>query len=317
MLAKARSLIENAVDEAFRAFNFNQFSPGDAEVRQIEEAVQQYPFGEGRRVVLVRDLNGFPASEQEAIADLAQRTAQLTDGATTLALLAPGLDRRRKPYKKLVDLDNQPSGQVVRFEAPKPWEIDRWVAERARERGIRLERGTAQALVDLVGEDLRALDGEMTKLELYLGAGAPVDVETVEKVVGRRRGESPWDLPRALISGEGDRAQRLAARLLESGESAVFLLSVVTRYLLELFQIRLLLDEGAVRGKIIEEVGIKSFTADAAIEAARNIPGAGFPKMLEALKECDIALKSRSKQDGILIQQVLGRIARESSAEHG
>ncbi len=317
MRAKVRSLVEKAVDEEFRAFNFNQFSPGDASPLQIEETILQYPLGGGHRVVLVRDLNSFSASEQEAIADLAHRMAQETDGATTLALLAPGLDRRKRPYRMLADLDSQPSGQVVQFEAPKPWEIDKWVADRAAERGIRLESGTAQALVDLVGDNLMVLDGELTKLELYLGAGAPVDVETVERVVGRRRGESPWDLPRTLIGGKEAEAQRLATRLLESGEGPVFLLSVLTRYVLEIYQIRLLLDEGASRGNIVKEVGIKSFAADSAIETARRISPDAFPGMLEALKECDIALKSRTKQDEVLIQQVVGRLAREAAPASG
>lgn len=315
--AKAHSLVENAVEEAYRAFNFNQFAPGDASPREIEETAQEYPMGESRRVVLVRDLNGFPLEEQEAIAELGHRMAQVTDSTTTLALLASGLDRRRRPYKRLVALDSQPSGQVVRFEAPKPWKLDKWVAERAAERGIRLEKGAAQALVDLVGDSLRMLDGELTKLELYLGAGTPVDVEAVEKVVGRRRGESPWDLPRKLLSGDGAGAQRLAARLLEVGEDPVFLLSVLTRYVLEIYQVSLLLQEGASRGNIIREVGIKPFAADKAIAAARGISPTAFPQMLQALKECDKFLKSRTKQKKVLIQQVIGRLALTAASHSG
>lgn len=317
MLAKARSLVENAVQEAYRDFNLNKFSPGDVSVQQIEEAVLQYPLGEGRRVVMVRNMGGFAPADQEAIAELAERTARVTDGATTLALLAPGLDRRRKPYKILAGLNDQPSGQVLIFEAPKPWQIDGWIADRAAERGIRLEKGAAEALVEIAGEDLRVLDGELTKLELFLGTGSPVEVEAVEKVVGRRRGESPWNLPRTLFSGDGASAQKLASRLLESGHSAVFLLSVLTRHTLEVYQIRLMLDEGAGRANIIKEVGIKPFAADSAIDAARRISPDAFPVIIETLKECDIALKSRSKQDGIVIQKAIGSIVLQTGIQRG
>jgi len=317
MLAKARSLVENAVEEAYRDFNFNQFSPGDVSVQQIEEAVLQYPLGEGRRVVMVKNVGGFVPADQESIAELAEQTAHITDGATTLALLAPGLDKRKKPYRKLSGLNNLPSGQVLMFEAPKPWKMDGWVTDRAAERGIRLEKGTAEALVEIAGEDLRVLDGELTKLELFLGTGSPVDVEAVEKVVGRRRGESPWDLPRTLFSGNGASAQKLASRLLESGERSVFLLSVLTRHVLEIYQIRLMLDDGAGRADIIKKVGIKSFAADSAIDAARRISPDAFPVMIETLKECDIALKSRSNQDNIVIQKAIGTIVLQTGIQRG
>lgn len=308
MQERVRSLVETAVEADYRDFNFEQFSPGDADPVQIEECALSLPLGEGRRVVMVRDLGGFEPLEQEAIVEMAINLAQVEDGLTTLAILAPGLDRRKRPYRRLKELKQQPSGDYLEFEAPAPWKLDGWVAERAAERGIRIEREAAQLLVELVGGGLRMLDGELTKLELYLGTGAPVDSEAVEAVVGRRRGESPWDLPRRLFEGDGKGAERLAARLLEAGEDPVFLVSVITRYVLEAYQINLLLAQGATRGNIIREVGINKYYADRIIESAGRIPVDAFGDMLEELKECDSSLKSRSRQKEILLQHLIGRL---------
>lgn len=318
MQAKAKSLIENAVTDEYRVFNLDQFSPGDASPMKIEEAALAYPLGEGRRIVLVRDLNGFSAEEQEAIVEMANRFAQLTDSTTTLALLAPGLNRKKRIYRRLLDLDKQPSGQIVTFEAPPQSRIDSWVTDRATERGIQIASEAAQLLVDLVGDDLRVLDGELTKLELYLGTGAPVNEEVVEAVVGRRRGEAPWDLPRRLFEGDRGGAERIVTRLLTSGEDSVFILNVITRYVLEANQISLMLTEGASRGNIIQEVGLRDFAADRAITTAGKIPPEAFPRMLKALKECDRGLKSRSgKQNEILIHQLIGRLVVESDMDTG
>lgn len=309
MQERIRSLVDNAVEAEFRPFNFEQFSPGDADPVQIEESAMSLPLGEGRRVILVRDLGGFAPEEQEALTEMAINMAQVEDGLTTLAILAPGLDRRKRPYRRLLDLKKQPSGDYLEFEAPAAWQLDKWVAERAAERGIRIDGEAAQLLVDLVGDSLRTLDGELTKLELYLGTGAPVDAPAVEAVVGRRRGESPWDLPRMLFEGDGKGAERLATRLLDAGEEPVFLVSVITRYVLEAYQINLLLAHGASRGNIIREVGINKYYADRVIEAAQRIPVDAFGAILEDLKECDSSLKSRSRQKEILIQQLIGRMA--------
>jgi DNA polymerase-3 subunit delta len=310
----ADQLAGEAVPDEFRAFNLQRLGPGDATPAEIEGAVRAYPFGEGRRVVIVRNLGGFDPEHQEEIARIAAQLAGDEGGASTLIVLGPGLDRRRRPFKVLSALDSQPSGKHIMLEAPRAWKTDGWVEERAKERGILLDRGAARALVDLVGVDLLVLDGELTKLEIYVGESTAVDIDAVEAVVGRRRGESPWDMARLLVSGDGSAAQRLAVRLLSAGESPVFLLNVLTRQVLEAYQIRLLLEQGANRDTIISETGIKPFAAKDAIAAARRLSLDDFPRMLRALKQGDRALKSRGGQSEGLLQQVIGEIAIRTAA---
>ncbi|MFO7767729.1 MAG: DNA polymerase III subunit delta [bacterium] len=309
MRDRAASLIEKAVDASHRAFNFDQYAPGDASPAEIEEAARSYPLGSGRRLVMVRDLAGYPSDEQELIAELALQLAGEGEHPVVFAVLAPGLDRRRIPYRRLKEVDERPAGKILEFEAPKPWETEKWVRARASERGIPLGRGAAAALVDLAGEGLLVLDGELTKLGLYAGEGETVTAEDVETVVGRRRGETPWDLPRKLLAGEGEEAQRITGRLLGAGESPHFLLQVLTRQVLETYQVRLLLDQGARKNRVIQEVGIKPFAADGAISTARGLPAAAFGPMLESLKSCDLGLKSKTGQAESLFQQVVGRLA--------
>ena len=272
-----------------------------------------YPFGGGKRAIVVRDLSAFHPDYQEAIAQVAERLASDEDAASILIVVAPGLDRRKRPYRILDGLERLPAGAVLHFEAPKPWKMDGWVSTRAREREIRLRPGAARALVDLVGDDLMVLEGELTKLELFAGRGKDVDVAAVEAVVGRRRGETPWDLPRLLLAGQGGEAERLAARLLSSGEKAVFLLNVMTRQVIESYRVRLLLDAGADRDTIIREVGIKQFAADDALRTARQVQADRFPRMLEILKGYDLKLKSVSGQNQALFQGLLGEIAHEAN----
>jgi len=312
--AKVVSLIDMAVPEGLAAFNIDQHSPGESTSIQIEDSVLSPPMGDGRRVVIVRELASFPESEQEAIAELALRQAGFTDSTTTLALMAAGLDRRKRTFRTLKKLKGSADGQVVEFGAPKPYQIDEWVLKRAAERGIRIERDAAGALVDLIGGNLRTLDGELTKLELYLGTGAPINVTAVEESVGRRRGESAWDLPRKVMTGESGGAQMLAGRLLEQGESPVFLVSVMTQVVLDAWRIRVYLDRGESRGRIIEEVGLNKYYADANIAAAARVPEGSFPGMIEALKECDRALKSSAAGKETLIEGLLGKLTVLSDA---
>ncbi len=312
--AKVRSLIETAVPDELIAFNLDQHSPGESSPIQIEESVLSPPMGDGRRIVIVRELKGFSDPEQEEIVEMAIRQAGSVDAMTTLALVASGLDRRKRPFKTIKKLADSANGQIVEFNAPKRWNMDKWVSKRAAERGIRIEREAAALLVDLIGEDLRALDGELTKLELFLGTGAPVGVSAVEEVVGRRRGESVWDLPRKLLEGDAAGAQVLAERLLGDGENPVHLVSITAQVVLDAWRIRIHLGRGSSRGNIIEEVGLNRYFADANIAAAERVPEGAYPRMIETLKTCDLALKSSAARKETLIQGMIARLAVLSEA---
>ena len=304
----AEELAGEAVEEEFRSFNLQRFGPGDAEPAQIEDAARAYPFGGGRRVVVIRDLGSFHPDHQEALSELAARFAEDTEGASTLIVIAPGLDRRRRAFKTLNALGDRPAGEARLYEAPRAWKVDEWIRDRAREREIPLARGAAEALADLVGGDLLQLDGELTKLELFAGTGSRIEIETVEKVVGRRRDETPWEIPRMLLAGDGAGAQRLVGRLLAAGERPEQLLNVLTRQVLESYRTRLLLDDGAGQDAIMRELGLKQWQAKRAISSARNIAAERYPAMLDALKECDRGMKTRSGQKAELLQQAIGSL---------
>ena len=309
MHERVQRMIERVVSPELRDFNYHAFSPGDASPARIEEAIRSTPMGTGHRLVVVRNLEGFPSVDQEAMAELAVRLAGGSqEPVTVFGLLAPGLDRRRRPYKLLSRLDDHPNGEIIRYDAPKTSQLDGWVSGRARERGIRLQPGASQAMVDLVGDDLALLEAELTKAELYAGPGEPVDVEAIEACVGRRRGESPWDLPRLFLSGQQERAQQVMARLLKAGERPHFLLNVLSRQVLELYQVALMMQQGMGREQIVGEVGIKPWVADATLSLAGRINPEAYPVMLEALKECDRRLKSRTRQDETLLQWVCGHL---------
>jgi DNA polymerase-3 subunit delta len=320
-LVRIREAVEDRisrhVDGAFRAFNVQQFGPGDVSPAAIADAVAAFPFGSGRRVVVVRELAGFPEPHQEELARLAERLAGTSGGASTLIVAAPGLDRRKRPWKILSALGDLREGESVVFDSPKPWKVDDWVAERAMERGIRLGRGAAQALVDLIGDDLLLLDGELTKLHLFVGSDRAISEADVEAVSGRSRGETPWELPRLLLAGDASGSQRLLERLLAGGESPFFLVQVLTRGILEVWRARLLLDEGRSPQETARTLGMKEYAARRTLPLARRHPDEALGAMIAALKHCDRELKRRSGQAAELIQEAVGRIALIASASPG
>ena len=57
---------------------------------------------------------------------------------------------RGKGPKQLCKAVEGAGGEVREYAAPKPWEVPKWTAGRARELGLRMESDTAKQLVALV-----------------------------------------------------------------------------------------------------------------------------------------------------------------------
>lgn len=110
----------------------------------------------GGRLVLVNDAGEMLRAALEAFAAYAERPAP----GALLVLVAHGLDGRLKGAKQLRE-----AAEVIPCEPPRPWEVARWVRERARDAyGLQSGDAAAGALRRLVGEDLGLLDAALGRL---------------------------------------------------------------------------------------------------------------------------------------------------------
>jgi DNA polymerase III delta subunit len=112
-------------------------------------------------------------------------------------------------------------GEVRGFPAPTAGGMARWIEDRANERGMRLDRGAAQALAERVGAFVREGDvdrrrqgqlavQELDKLALYRPEG-PVTADDVGALVAEAVPASAW----ALLDALAFRRTRDTAELLE------------------------------------------------------------------------------------------------------
>src|SRR5262245_23944914 len=190
---------------------------------------------EGRRLVLVRGLADLAAKAADRLRDALAEARQAPGGwpaeGTTVLLVAAGADRRAAGLRVL------PEGDQVEVRAPAGRAVIGWVRERARGAGLDLAPDAAQALVDLVGEDLARLVAELEKAALYGGRDRRVSEEVVRALAGETRTRQYWELTQALEEARRPDALRLASQLLASGDEPLILLAWVVGYLRDLWRV--------------------------------------------------------------------------------
>jgi len=128
-------------------------------------------FGEGRRLVLVSEVERWKADDVRAVADYLKAPAP----DTVLALVGDGV-RKDSPLAKAC----AKSGQVLLFEVQKR-DLVRWLGEQLARRNAKADPEALRALIATAGDDPAALAAEADKLALWAD-GAQIDVSIVEQL---------------------------------------------------------------------------------------------------------------------------------------
>src|SRR5436305_5339125 len=127
---------------------------------EVAAALAAMTFATGTRYVLADGVDAWKAGDLEPLEnDLAAMPPD-----TVLVLIGRG-----KVPARLVKAVEKAGGEHREYGAPKPWELPKWVRERAQEEGLELDSEASKALVALVGQSQQRLARELERLafEVY------------------------------------------------------------------------------------------------------------------------------------------------------
>lgn len=190
----------------------------------------------------MRGVGDLPAKSVErlrtAVAAARSRPGGWPTDGTTVVFVAVTADRKAAGLRLLPEADQ------VEVKSPTGRAVLGWLRERARAAGLDLAPEAAQALVDLVGEDLGRLASELGKAALYLGSERRVSEEVVRALAGETRVRQYWELTRALEGADRAAALLVLDRLLAAGEPPLLLLAWVEGYLHSLWRVLAVTAEG-------------------------------------------------------------------------
>jgi DNA polymerase-3 subunit delta len=218
-------VIDGAVDNADQAAS---------RIRSTIEALQTLPFLGGSKLVWLKNANflgdtaiGRTASVQSALEKLSDLINTDLGSDIVFLISAIDVDKRRSFYRSLVKraelevfdrLDSSRSG----------WEegATEIVRSRAQKRKLQFDDGALDLFVLLTGGDMRQIDNELDKIDIFLGKDRAVHVDLVRELVPLSRAGVIFELSNALATRDLELALTLVRRLLDQGESAIGILLV-------------------------------------------------------------------------------------------
>jgi DNA polymerase-3 subunit delta len=173
----------------------------NVELAEVLDELRTFPMLSPRRVVIVCDADPFVTKYREGL----ERYCDEPCDTATLVLLLKTFPANTRLHKAVARI-----GRVHKCDPPKGMALANWISEHARrEYDKTVDRAAAALLRDLVGDDLQAIDAELSKLAVYAGDAQQIRAEDVEQLVGLRRQEKVFGIADALAQRDVRKALHL------------------------------------------------------------------------------------------------------------
>ena len=255
---------------------------------QVAATLAELTFDTGTRFLLVDDAGAWKAGQLEP---LEQALAQPVPD-TVLVLVVRG-----KPLKGLTKIVEGAGGECRDYPAPKPWELPRWVAGRARELGLSIDKEAARALVDTAGPSQQRLSRELEKLALAVHPNTAITAEDVAENASGAAAPKAYDLADAVAAGDVRMAIALGEELLASGERPAGLVFPVARSLRQVHGAVRLLEAGASEKQAAGTLGMPPWLAKKTLAKAKGADRAALERALCVFAELELDLRGDSPLD--------------------
>jgi len=243
-----------------------------------------------------------PATSRKILEDLVAYLPHLPE-TTRLVFIELKKIRDNHPLLLLAKSDPE-RGKVKAFEPPKGDALIEWITARAAKHSGEISFAAAQLLAQVIGSDLRLLDGEIQKLLTYTGGKRPAGESDV-KLLTPYAGEADiFQMVDALGQRQGQVAARLVHRLLDGGKHPLELLSMIARQFRLLIQAKELIGQGQRPSEVAKELGLPDFVARKLAAQARNFSLPQLEAVYRRLLDTDIAIKT-GEIDGVLALDLL------------
>ncbi|MDZ4787547.1 MAG: DNA polymerase III subunit delta [Blastochloris sp.] len=209
-------------------------SVGDAldKIDRVKEAILTLPFFGGAKLIFLKNCNflsdnvmGKSEAVLEKLGELTALLIKIGPDSAQVIITATGIDRRRSFYKQFEKI-----GVCEQWDLPDLKDAAKvrvWMKQIEHlmtERGMKPQPGVVERLVELIGNDTRALHNELEKLALYTMPTGEVSEAHLRLIVSSTRELLVWDLCDAVTESNTNDSLHILRQLLTQGESEVGIL---------------------------------------------------------------------------------------------
>ncbi len=296
-----RELLDELIDHDQRTTGLFDVDPDRVTIAEVLDELRTMPFLTDRRVVLIRNADDFVSTYREQLETYFDNPCN----TAALVLTVTSWNSRTRLAKKLPQI-----GTLISIAELKRWEIPVKLIEYASQaHSKRLAQDTANLLVDLAGEGLARLYGEIDKLAIYARDDNSIKTAHVQDLIGHNRMFNAFAVIDAVTAGDPARAvARLRKMFAEDKSTEYTVVGAFAYHFRRQFQAKVLLQKGGRPDEVSRRLGIWH-SKDAFFAQLKRLPLERIGGCLSRLAEIDFQIKTGQTRPQVAIERLVLSLA--------
>jgi DNA polymerase III subunit delta len=289
-------------DAPLREFNETTFSlTSSNDIQHALSIAYQMPMMAQRRVLRITELSKLKEADEDILLRYISDPAE----TTVLILIADELDKRRRLTKALLDKCTS-----VEFSLLTDAELATWAKGRLKELKVETDERTLHHIIGLVGNSVRTLSIELDKLATASLPAGRIDIELVDKLIGRSRELSNFELTDHLISRDCKRALETLNRLLDDGTEPLMLIGLIASNYHRLALAKELMARGAPNNEVFRLVTLPFSKREEFLATARRRSSKELASCIERIAAADLAIKTSLATPRLQLEMLICELSR-------
>lgn len=293
-----------ALGGGFASMNLHLYDAPTLDAESLVSEAMTYPAMSPMRVLIVSSAEKIKETAVERITEYVKNPSP-----TSVLIFISGEKKvdKRSAFIKLLES----KGYLRVFYNLKNDELPSWIRKEAATLGKKISSAAASRLAEIAGPKLRDVTGELSKIILFAGDKAEIELSDVESAGIDVREESAFDLADAIAGKDVRRALTALAKL--EGEPPLALIGAMARQMRAIVKLRSLAAKGMQSEALARASGIFFNKLEAYRKASAKFTRAETRRVFKRLFKADMDFKGGALPDRIKLTALVMDLCRGSS----
>lgn len=186
----------------------------------------------------------------------------------------------------------KPVVEIVECSKPKAKDLPIHLVRFAEKEGKKISSSTAYRLIELIGDDLLALQNQVSLLSIYIGDKKEITLEDVQALFAESAEKEVFALTQSILQNDRAKTFTLLRQLLDQGEVPLIIFSLLARHYRVLMKLKLLERKKMNAYEMASVVRLPAFVIEKNLPQARQLSWKKLIRIYQDLSKVDLLLKS-------------------------
>ncbi len=306
----ADKICDTFVTKGSETFSLRKYDGKDDTLDDVIEGASSMPFMSEYCVVIARDfpLDSLNANDKEKFNSFLQN---LPDTSITVFWMdSVEVQPRTAKWKSVVDAFTK-YATAVNFEKNEGKKLLKLICAYANRQGCIMNENTASYLVELSGDSLNVLFGEIQKAANFAGQGNEITRECIDEVAVRSLEANIFDLSKLILNNNPQGALEFLHILMLQKVEPIDIFGVVVMSFVDVYRAKMAVSggENATYSAKFFDYKNKEFRLRNAERHARKLSVEQLRECFDCFAESDKELKSTAQSGELILEKLIVKIS--------